>query len=164
MTRTIATLIIALLIGAGTEAEAQTGMTVETVYLYLTEEDFKPQESGDHKASYGVPEITQAAWEGGMVFVHHCMTTSSPRNVLKMIENMLSGQQDQKPSDIDTEATMLACEPLGKDSKYSYSRGILLYTHDQDDSVSNARQARNELLRHIAFNPILRVTIIAPAQ
>ena len=168
MTRSIATLTIALLIGAGTEAEAQTGMTIETVYLYLTEEDFELKESVDdhyYSSRYDVPEIAQAAWEGGMVFVHQCGTIASALNTMKMlIDDIAGGQQSQKPADIDTESDMLRCEPLDRHSQYSYGEGSLRYVHDRDDSGSNARQARNELYTHIAINPILRVTIIAPAQ
>ena len=74
MTRTIAALSIALVIAAGTQskAEAQSGMTVETVYLFLAEEEFEEEESdGDHyySASYRLNEITWAAWERGTVMV-----------------------------------------------------------------------------------------------
>ncbi len=76
MTRTIAALTIALLISAGTEAEAQSGMTIETLQLSLEAEDFElieDSEPGNYTfhAQHFVPEIV-AISERGTVDVHLC--------------------------------------------------------------------------------------------
>ena len=184
MTRSIATLTIALLIGAAIsltmgacteqpptdaerqkaeqgDAEAQTGMTVETVYLYLTEEEFERKESGSgddhyHSAIYDVPEITQAAWEQGTVIVHKCFVPESSER--------LDSSLDQWSMDADPNSQPSGCTPLGKHERYIFMGGALSITHDVDDSGSTARQARRELRLYIATFPLLRVTIIAPAE
>ena len=72
----IAALTIALLIAAGTEAEAQTGMTIETLKLSLEAEDFKLTEDSEpgnytFHAQHFVSEIV-AISERGTVDVHLC--------------------------------------------------------------------------------------------
>lgn len=160
MTRTIAALSIALVIAAGKQSEAQSGMTVETVYLFLAEEEFEEEESdGDHyySASYSLNEITWAAWERGTVMVQKCAQeegASAARRVL----------QTGMPADIDPDAQRLLCKPLGPDVDFHWSQyGLFSVTHDRADAGSSRIQARQELLVEIALFPILRVTIIAPA-
>ncbi len=83
MTRTIATLTIALLISAGTEAEAQgvwSGQTVETaLQILMKPEDFdsnlERSEPGNYyhfEAIYPVPQITDSVLVLGTVNVHQC--------------------------------------------------------------------------------------------
>ncbi len=163
MTRTIAALSIALVvIAAGTQskAEAQSGMTVETVYLFLAEEEFEEEESdGDHyySASYRLNEITWAAWERGTVMVQKCAQEEGAGAARRVLQTGI-------PADIDPDAQRLLCKPLGPDMDFHWSQyGMFSVTHDRADAGSSRIQARQELLVEIALFPILRVTIIAPA-
>ena len=169
MKRSIATLTIALLIGAGTEAEAQSGMTVETVYLYLNGEDFTLEEFSldeedevdySHTATFAVPEITRAVWEQGTVIVQPCKQERTEGWASKSTLDLLSG----RPYESNMEEKISVCALITKeDISYNYSEGGLS-VYITGEGMNSAQKARNNLFIMLIANPVLRVTIIAPAE
>lgn len=174
MTRTIATLTIALLIGAGTEAEAQTGMTVETVKVFLEYRAFNEVSEGNYVSIGSAPQITQAVWEGGMVFVHRCNQSQSFKKAAKLwakelgnfnesLRGMGDASSELEPAPIDFDDPIEFCRPLDR-MEFLYKPGELRLSYEVNGQGLGSSPPRNELIHWIASNPIIRLTIIAPAE
>ncbi len=169
MTRTIAALTIALLISAGTEAEAQTGMTIETVYILMENRSFEEVSGGNYVTQVNLPQITQAVWKGGMVFVHQCNQSQTFKKTARLISKELGNalelesSPELEPVPVDSDDPIDSCSPL-EEMEFLYRPGKLRLTYYVKGQGLGSRPPRNVLIHWIADNPIIRVTIIAPAE
>ncbi len=159
MTRTITALTIALLISAGTEAEAQkkaqnewSGKTVETSLVFLMEaEDFnrnlESSEPGYYytfEALYSVPQITQWVLLQGNVDVHRCFYDIEEDSIGMCwpFQGFFPGNRNE--------------------INYAYLQtGIVLYVNITEETL---RQASAVLRKGLGKNQFLRVTVSAPAE